>query len=407
MRSATPPTNAHCTRIGPSALVVAAAACVLIALGSCSGGNKHASSQPAEAPPPDVVVAPVVQKTVPIYGEFVGQTQAVNTVDIRSQVTGFLQKIAFREGSVVSKGELLFVIDPRPFQAALAATKATLAQDQAVLEKANRDLQMYGPALQKHAISVQQYNTAVAAEKEAAANVKVAEANVATAQLNLAYTQIRAPIRGGIGVAQVRIGDLIQAGTTLMDTIYSINPMWVNFSVSEASYLAYRERVEQEHGKVPPSPAIQLILANGITYPYPGTINMVAPQVNATTGTLAIRASFPNPQGLLKAGLFVRVHFVMREEQNALLIPQTAVQQLQGTTSVFIVGPDNKVRFQSISVGPTVDHLQVATSGLQAGERVIVQGTQKVRPGMTVRPVEQTTPTQSAADSHANTSGRQ
>ncbi len=387
------------SRIAPVLLTIFAG----LALFGCGGSKNKSAAAAAAQTPPEVVTAPVVQKTVPIYGEFVGQTQAVNTVEIRSQINGFLQAIDFREGAIVNKGQLLFVIDPRPYQAALAQAQATLANDQAALEKAKRDVAMYTPAEQQHAVSKQQLNTAIATQQEAAATVNVAQAQVDQAKLNLSYTQIRSPIRGGIGVAQVRIGGLVQAGSTLLDTVYSIDPMYVNFSVSEDQYLDYQKRT-QGGRNAPPPPPIELILADGSTYQHTGQINMVAPQVNPSTGTLSVRAEFPNPDGLLKAGLFVRVRFVTREQQNALLIPATAVQQLQGTNSVFVVGPDDKVQSRSITLGPAVDHSQVVNSGLQPGETVIVQGTQKVQPGMLVKPVpESSTPQEGQQSTNPST----
>ncbi len=355
---------------------------LLLNLAACSGKkSSHVPAPPSALATPTVVVTAVQPVTVPIFGEYVGQTEAVNTVEIRAQVQGFLKSIDFTEGSTVHRGQLLFVIDPRPYQAALQQAKAKLGVQQAAYADAQVIAERDASLRKQGIISQQDLDTAQATAKEDKANVASAQAAVASAQLNLNYTRITTPITGVIGVAQVRVGGLVQAGTTLLDTVYSISPMYVTFGVSEATYLQYVKRGRPNRGHPPP---IQLILSNGIVYAYPGTINMVSPTVNTTTGTLTIRASFPNPGAVLKPGLFARVRFVARLEPNAIVVPQAAIQQLQGTQSVFVVGPDDKVAQRTITIGPTVGNLQVVTSGLKAGDRVIVEGTLKVRPGMTV-----------------------
>ncbi len=349
--------------------------------GACSQPQESKAAQ--APPPPKVTVAPVVQQDVPVMGEYVGQTQAVNTVEIRSQVTGFLKELAFQEGSVVEPGQLLFVIDARPYEAALSQAQAGLAQTQAALEKAQRDVSRYQPLFQKHAVSKEQLDTAVAAQEVAQANVNAAAAQVATAKLNVGFTRITAPVRGQIGPAQVKLGALVQSGSTLLDTIYTMNPMYVNFNVSENAYLQYARAFRGHVRSVP----LHLVLAEGGAYPQTGRIDMVGPAVDAKTGTLMLRAVFPNPAALLKAGMFARVRMKINEINNALLVPKPAVQELQGTQSVEVVGPQNKVESRKIEVeGPYEDSV-IVTSGLSAGDRVIVEGAEKVRPGMIVQPV--------------------
>jgi membrane fusion protein (multidrug efflux system) len=350
----------------------------------CSGAAST-KSQAATAEPPTVVVTSLKPQTVPIYGEFVGETEAANVVQIHAQVQGFLQKIAFKEGSIVKKGQLLFVIDPRPYQDTLDEAKATLAVDQATVNNAQQIVKRYTPLANDHAISKQELDSAVATAEENQADVKLAQAQVAAARLNVNYTQVRTSMTGNIGTSQVKVGDLIQSGTTLMDTVYSISPMYVTFGISENSYLEYAERGHKHPHQ--PSP-IQLILGNGTTYNETGTVNMVAPAVNTSTGTLTIRASFPNAAGTLKPGLYVRVRFVVRDAENALLVPESAIQQLQGTESVLLVGPDNKVQQTSIKTGPTVGDYEIVNSGLKAGDLLIVEGTQKVQPGTVVKTQE-------------------
>lgn len=354
----------------------------VIAVGCLACSGNKSKDQAAATPAPTVVVTPVKQQTVPIYGEYVGQTEAANTVEIRSQVQGFLTQIAFKEGSVVKQRQLLFVIDPRPYQAALQQAKAALALKQATLNNAQQTVERYKPLEQQHALSKEQLDTAVATAKEDQADVQSAEAQVSAAQLNVNYTRIMTPISGGIGPAQVKVGALVQAGTTLLDTVYSISPMYVTFSVSEDTYLAYVKRGRQHRSQPPP---IQLILGDGSVYGRSGTINMVSPAVSLSTGTLPIRAEFPNPEGVLKPGLFARVRLVVTDAVNALLVPQTAIQQLQGTESVLVAGPDHKVQQRTITTGATTGNLEIVNTGLKAGEQIVVEGAQKVQPGMVVQ----------------------
>jgi RND family efflux transporter MFP subunit len=342
-------------------------------------------------PPPTIEVVKAEQKTLPVYQEFLGQTAAVNPVEIHSQVTGLLQEIAFREGSTVKKRQLLFVIDPRPYEAALNQAKANLAQTLAVLTDDQKNLDRDQILFRDNVLARQQLDTQTAATQEAAANVAAAKAAVATAALNLGYTRIYAPLEGRIGIAQVKVGALVQQGTTLLDTMYSINPIYVDFSVTERAYLNYEENVLKEHSS--PRPTLVLILPNNSIYSQKGTIVMANPIFNASTGTLGLRAEFPNPEGLLLPGLLVRVRAMVSEQTNAVLVPEQAVEEVQGQQSVFIVGAGNKAEFRSIKTGPIIDHMQSIVSGVRAGERVVVEGQQKVRPGMTVVPM-----LQSAAD---------
>lgn len=378
-------------RPAPRAAVLAVAAAVLAAIAfllpACASKAGGKEEKPHMAfPPPAVIVSPVVRQTVPLYADYVGQTSAVNTVEIRSQVEGFLEKIDFVEGSVVEKGQLLFVIDPREYQAAVNKARAALDQAKAALSKSQRDVARYTPLVRQHAVSQEQLDTSIAEEEEGRANVEAAKAQLAQANLNLGYTEIRAPLTGRIGQAQMKVGALVQPGTSLLATVYSINPIYVNFSVSEATYLAFEKRA---HGrKLGSFPPLQINLGNNITYPYKARIDMVSPDVSTATGTLGMRAIVPNPNGLLRSGLFVHVRMLTEEVPNALLIPAEAVQEVQGVQSVLTVGADNKVEFHTVTAGATVNNQRVIESGLQAGERVIVQGLQKVRPGMTVTPEE-------------------
>ena len=357
-----------------------------------TGCSNHADraapkKQEAAASAPEVVVASVVRKTVPIYAEYVGQAQSVDTVEIRSQATGFLKDYSFIEGSLVEVGQLLFQVDPRPYEAALAQARASVDQYQAALHKAERDVERYQPLVERHAVSKEQLDTALAAREEAKANVEAARAQVDTAQLNLGFTRIDAPIRGRISASQVKTGALIQTAGTLLATIYSVDPIYIMFNISQNTYLKYADRFSKESG----SP-LHILLADDRNYRYTGRIDMITPEVSTTTGTLGVRAVFPNPEGLLKTGIFVRVRMVLTRAKNALLVPKPALQELQGTESVDVVGPDGKVEFRTVTVEGSSDGFVIVSSGLKAGERVIVEGQQKVRPGMAVKSISPASP---------------
>lgn len=366
-------------RATPLALTVL----LLLSIAAVSCNRRDARS--FRQPPPIVNVVRAIRKTVPIRREFLGQTVAVNVVEIHSQVTGLLRKVAFREGSTVEPGQLLFTIDPRSYQAAFNQAKAKLAQTEAVLENSQRNLARDRVLFRRKVLSRQQFDTQTAETKEAEANVEAAKAAVDTAHLNLSYTRIYAPIKGRIGTAQVKVGGLVQKNTTLLDTIYSINPIYVDFSVAEASYLNFEES-KNENDPAPLS-GLELILPNGSVYPNKGSIMMTYPTVDPGTGTIKLRAEFPNPKGWLRSGLFVRVRAIVGEKTDAVLVPEQAIQRLQGQQSIYVVGKGDRVEFRNIKPGPTVNHMQVVASGVKSGERVIVEGQQKVRPGMKVVPV--------------------
>lgn len=371
--------------------VGAAAAGVLLALAvalipGCASKAGGKEERPAFMPPL-VIVAPVVQQSVPIYEEYVGQTNAVNTVEVRSQVEGYLQAIGFTEGSTVQQGQLLFRIDPREYQAAVDKARAALDQSRAALAKSQRDVARYTPLVRQHAVSQEQLDTAVAEEEEGQANVEAAKAQLAQSQLNLGYTAIRAPLTGRISQAQMKVGALVQPGSSLLATIYSVNPIYVNFSVSESTYLELAKRAGTR--LLRSFPPLEIILGDNSVYPHKGRIDMISPQVNPATGTLGIRAEVPNPAGYLRSGLFVRARLMVHQQPNAMLVPAEAVQEVQGVQSVLLVNAQDKVVFRTVTAGDTVNRMRIIESGLQPGDRVIVQGAQKVRPGITVRPQQE------------------
>jgi membrane fusion protein, multidrug efflux system len=323
---------------------------------------------------------------VPIYKEWVGALDGLINAQIRAQVAGYLRSQDYREGSEVNKGDLLFQIDPRPFEAALAQAKGKLAQDQAQESRTKWDVERYAPLARQNAISQKEYNDAVQSNIAAQAQVTADEAAVQAAQLNLEFTRITSPIEGLAGIAQAQIGDLVGPNGPALTTVSTINPIKVYFTASEQAYLAYRrqytnasERAAHEQGL-----ELQLILADGSFYPLPGTFSFASREVNPTTGTIQLAGLFPNPNLTLRPGQFARVR-ARTQIQKSILVPQRAVTQLQNAYQVMVVDSQNRVRVQPVQVGDQVGSDWMIESGLRPGVRVVVEGTQKVKPGMLVR----------------------
>ncbi|UCD46750.1 MAG: efflux RND transporter periplasmic adaptor subunit [Deltaproteobacteria bacterium] len=359
-------------------------AAVSIALFFCACGKK---AEPPPPPAPEVQVTAAVQRDVPIYVEFVGQTRGAKEVEVRSRVEGYLDTVNFEEGSFVRKGQLLYTIDPRPFQAALAQAKGQLAQAEAQLGKAMQDVNRFKPLVEQNAIPRQDYDTALSRRQAAEASVEAAQATVRQAELELGFTRISAPMNGLIGKTEINPGNLVGRQNTLLTSISDIDPIHVRFSVSEQEYLLYikaREKVSRgERSEVP----LELLLADGSAHPHQGRVAFTERTVDPTTGTLQLEASFPNPDKTLLPGLFARVRAAAEVRKRAVLIPQKAVQELQATFNVAVVGAGDKVEIRPVKPGPRVDSMWIIEEGLNPGERVVVEGLQKVRPGMTVKAV--------------------
>jgi membrane fusion protein, multidrug efflux system len=409
--------------LGALVLAVAGAAC------SSKGGEKHDNTPP----PPTVVVAEVTQKTVPIYSEFVGQTKAEETVELRARVEGVLQKVYFREGSPVRKGQLLFTIDKRPFAAALESARALavkaasdlaqaqqrtdvlqaqaqLADAQAVLTKADQDVNRLAPLAKEKAVTEQDLDAALATQKSARATVDSRKANltnleaavkytierakaevtaskarITQAELDLSYCDIYAPISGVIGFLQVDEGNLVGRGdATLLATVSKSDPLLVDFNVSEIEYLKLTD--PETAGKKAQDFNFDLMLSDESVHPHQGKFRVLDRTVDPTTGTLKAEAAFPNPGSYLRPGQFARVRVAVAQRENAILIPQRAVQELQGAKTVMVVDKDNKVALRTVKLGDKADKDVVVLDGLSGGERVIVEGMQKVRPGGQVNP---------------------
>ena len=405
---------------------------IAAALLAASCSKKDAKTNAAAVPPPAVVVETVSQRTVPIFSEYVGQTKADETVELRARVEGLLLKIYFKEGSPVRKGQLLFTIDKRPFQASLQSAKAALAKavsDQAQAEqrtdviqaqaqladsratysKTQQDLARMRPLAKEKAVTEIELDAAVAADTSAKANVDAkianltnleasvkytierakaevaaARARLTQAELELSYCDIYSPLSGIIGLKQVDEGNLVGRGdATLLATVSTSNPVLVDFSLSEVEYLKLTNR--ESPGSKASGVKFDLILSDDSVHPSPGSFKVLDRTVDPTTGTLKVQASFPNPGSFLRPGQFARVRVAVAEYENALLVPQKAIQELQGAKTVMVVDAQNKVQLRTLRLGDKSENYYIVLEGLNAGDRVIIEGQQKARPGSEVR----------------------
>jgi RND family efflux transporter MFP subunit len=356
-----------------------------LVLGAC-----ERESAPPAPPPPDVVVAEVIQKDVPIFVEWVGTTDGNINAQIRARVQGYLQARDYTEGTIVRVGDLMFTIDARPYRAALDQAKGELGRAEAALTKAEQDVRRFTPLAAEGAISQQELDNAIQASRADRAAVDSARANVEQAQLDLDWTQLRSPIDGIAGISIVQIGDLVSENTALT-TVSQVDPIKVSFPISEQEYLRYASRIQlgspnQPDAATRDTATLELILADGSVHSERGTASAANRQVDIETGTMLIQGLFPNPGNLLRPGQYAKVRATIETKAGALLIPQRAVQELQGTYQVAVVGADNKVAMRTVKAGPRVGTSWVIDEGLQPGERVVVEGLQKVRDGATVNP---------------------
>jgi membrane fusion protein, multidrug efflux system len=338
-------------------------------------------------------VADVIQKDVPSYLEVVGQTYGFQDVDIRARVEGFLETMDFREGSFVSKGAVLYTIDRKPLEAILASARADQATAEARLAKATNDVARYTPLVAKQAVSRQELDNARSEQDASRSQVEAAKAAVEKATLDLSYTRVVAPISGLAGTTNVKAGNLVGRGeSTLLTTISQIDPILFKVGVSEAEYLRFVKRAgpasassqSRRTGGSPTAEGIELVLADGSKYAHTGRITTVDRAVDPTTGTLRLEITFPNPELLLRPGQFGRVQLLMENKQGALLVQQRAVQELQNLYSVALVDGSGKVSFRNVKVGPKVDSLWVIEEGVKPGDKVVVEGLQRIQDGMTV-----------------------
>lgn len=364
--------------------------CLLLGAALIPASLVGCGHQPMVRPqkPPAVEVATVLQKDVPIYGNWIGTLQGYVNAQIEPHVTGYLIRQDYREGSFVHKGEVLFEIDPRPFQATLDQAKAQVAQAEAQLGAAAINVRRDIPEAKAHAIPQSQLDNDTQAKLAAQASVEAAKAAVESAQLNLGYTQVRSIISGIAGIAQIQVGNLVSPSTVLTG-VSQVNPVKVYFPITEQEYLAIAGRLAPGTVDLLSTAAsipLQLTLANGSVYRYSGRILFADRQVDQQTGTIQIVGVLPNPKRELRPGQYARVHALTRTLKNALLVPQSSVTELQGSYQVAVVGPDNRVQILTVEVGPTVGTMWVVTSGLQPNERVIAEGSNKVRDSEQVIP---------------------
>ena len=346
------------------------------------------TAQPQTPPPPEVSVLQVRPGPVTVFNEYVAQTQAPDTIEIRSQVTGLLERQAFADGARVKKGDVLYVIDQRPFQAQLAQAKASLAQADANLINAKQNLARNSRLIAQKAVSQQDYDTAVAQERSSAALVEAQRALLRNVELNLEFATLRASRDGVMSSSQVKPGSLITAQQTLLTTLYSSDPMWVNFTVSEDRLLALQKQLKHPPGEQPDTaPPFHIRLADGTDYALTGKLNFVDATIDQKSGTLQVRISVPNPDRLLRPGLFVRVIVAAFENPSAIRIPQQSVQELQGLKSVYVVSSDGKAEPRQIVASHRLGNDWVVDSGLASGDHVVTEGIGKLRPGAPVKPV--------------------
>jgi len=351
---------------------------VLLITAAC---DKEKAAPPG---PPVVQVVDVAQRDVPIFMEWVGAMDGNVNAVIRPQVTGYLIKQNYREGDLVKKGQLLFEIDPRTFEAAFDEAKGVRAQKMARFETTSANLARIKPLAAKNAVSQKDLDDSTGAFQSAKAELEAADANLKTAKLNLSFTKITSPVTGIAGIAKAQIGDLLSPNSqTELTTVSSVDPIKVYFNLSEREYLKLANAAIAS-GKKTENLPLELILVDGSTYPQQGKVAVFNRQADPTTGTFKVAALFPNPNNLLRPGQFGRVRATMSIAKGALLVPQRAVTEMQGKYLVAVVGADNKVDVRPVRVGDRVGTEWLVSEGLKPGEKVIAEGTQKVRPGMTV-----------------------
>ena len=343
---------------------------------------------PQSAPPtPEVVVVSVIQKDVPVYSEWVGTTEGFVNAEIYPKISGYLLKQNYKDGETVKAGTLLFQIDDRQYKAALDQALGDLAQKKAENKKNQEDFARYKPLYDQQVVSKQDFEHVEQAASASAAAVQAAQAAAEEAKLNLGWTQVTSPIDGIAGIAKTQVGNLVGT-TTLLTTVSQLDPIKVTFPLSEREYLHFADKIKQkeETGHATDEPDLQLELADGSIYKYPGHFYAANRQVNIQTGTIKIQGLFPNPDAYLRPGLYAKIRAATDTDHGALLVPRAAVLETQGHYQVAVVGPDNKVSMREVTLGKAFGDLRIVESGVAPGERVVTEGLQKVSDGMQVIP---------------------
>ncbi|MEH2491427.1 efflux RND transporter periplasmic adaptor subunit [Bradyrhizobium sp. AZCC 2230] len=365
-------------RAGLSAIAMVVMA---TAIAACS--NSQAEAPP---PPPEVDAAQIVTKSVRQWDEFTGRIAAIGAVDIRPRVSGYIDRIAFKEGDMIKAGDLLFVIDPRPYRASYDAAVAQLERARASTQLAEAQNKRAESLIKTGAISIDTYDTRSAALGQTNADVHAAEAALSTAKLNLDFTEVRSPIAGRVSRALLTLGNLVQADQTVLTSVVSQNPVHVYFQPDEQSFLRYRELARKGERANSDNP-VRVGLASETGFPHSGTVNFVNNQVDAATGTINVRATVPNPDGVFVPGLYARVQLEGRAEYIAMLIDDKAIMTDQDRKYVYVLGTEDKAKRKDIMLGSVHDGLRVVQSGLDANDKVIVAGLQKIfAPDTKVKP---------------------
>ncbi|MGZ3512739.1 MAG: efflux RND transporter periplasmic adaptor subunit [Thermodesulfobacteriota bacterium] len=362
-----------------SVLMVVGFGTVLLLLSGCKNGQGREASSP-----PTVEVVEVITKDVPVYSEWIASTDGFVNATIRAQIQGYLTKQDYKEGDLVKKGQTLFEIDPRPFEAVLEQSKGQLAQEKARWETAKANLERIKPLAEQKAMSLKELDDASGAEQATRAAVIAAQAVLNKAQVDLSFTKITCPVDGIAGIAKAQIGNLVGPGSIEeLTTVSTVDPIKIYIPMSEQEYL---RDLQNGRGHTQRSMPLDLILADGSVHPHKGVFAFADRQVDVRTGTIKVAALFPNPGNILRPGQFAKVRAKTTIKKGALLVPQRAVTELQGSYQVAVVGSDNRVDIRPVKVAERVDNLWAIDEGLKPGDRVIAEGVQKIRQGMEVDP---------------------
>ncbi|TAJ05787.1 efflux RND transporter periplasmic adaptor subunit [Marinilabiliaceae bacterium JC017] len=353
---------------------------------SCSSRNQQ------QLPPQEIPVFKAVQEDVPITKEFVGQTYGLFDIAIRARVDGYLEGMHFEEGKPVKKGQLLYTIDPAPFDAKVAEAMSRVAEAKTSLVKAESDYNRYKPLAETNAVSQSDYDAAVASFGAAKAAVEAAEASLDYAKIQQSYTKLYAPINGIIGRSEAKVSDYVgrEPNPVVLNTVSRIDTILVRFAISELEFLQLikyaktQETMTRNEGE---RTDIELIFADESVHDYLGKVDFIDRQIDPTTGTLALQASFPNPKRLIRPGQFAKIRAIVDDMKDVVIVPQKCVQEIQGNYNVFVVNGENQVEFRKVEVGQTIDDMWIIESGLNAGEMIVMEGINRVKTGMIIVPV--------------------
>jgi multidrug efflux system membrane fusion protein len=368
------------------ALTLSVLAAVAAVLAGC--GGSEAAANGANMPPPQVTVAQVISKSVTEFDEFTGRFEAIDRVEVRPRVSGYISSVNFTEGSEVKKGDVLFVIDQRPYAAELKHAQAQLAQAKSAQALAKSEKVRATNLLAQHAISQEEYDTRSSGDEQAEANVQLAEAALDTAQLNMTYTKVTSPINGRVSRANITLGNLVTNGQTLLTTVVSLDPIYVRFDGDEQAFLRSVKEAKDAaaNGNKEAAAPVLVGLADEGGFPHAGVMVFQDNEVDPQTGTIRIRAKLDNHNRAFTPGLFARVRLLGEKKYDALLINDSAVGTDQTVKYVLVVGADNKVEYRPVKLGPVIDGLRVVRDGLKADDTIVVNGLQRVRPGSPVTP---------------------